>query len=84
MKNFQKKVYTYSVFYEESPEGGYVVSVPILPGCHTQGDTLKEAEKNICEAIELYLESLISHREPIPEEVKSFHGVVRVPLSISR
>ena len=48
---------SYSVFFEEAPEGGYVVSVPALPGCHTQGDTLEEAENNIKEAIEVYLES---------------------------
>lgn len=35
---------------------GYDVSVPGLPGCHSQGDTEKEALENIKEAIELYLE----------------------------
>jgi hypothetical protein len=34
---------SFSVFYEETPEGGYVAFVPALPGCHTQGDTLEEA-----------------------------------------
>lgn len=48
---------SYSVFFEEAPEGGYVVSVPTFPGCHTQGDTLEEAENNIKEAIEVYSES---------------------------
>lgn len=67
-----KKIYSYSVFYEASPEGGYVVFVPALPGCHTQGETLEEAEKNVKEAIRLYLESLTAHKEPIHEEIKSF------------
>jgi antitoxin HicB len=49
---------SYSVFYGHAPEGGYVVSVPALPGCHTQGETLEEAERNVKEAIGLYLESL--------------------------
>ena len=73
-KNITKKVYSYSVFYEPAEEGGYVVRVPALPGCHTQGETLEEAEKNAKEAIELYIESLSAHNEPIPEERHSFHG----------
>jgi predicted RNase H-like HicB family nuclease len=37
-----------------------VASVPALPGCHTQGETLEETEKNITEAVELYVESLVA------------------------
>ena len=44
------------VIYEPSPEGGYTVYVPSLPGCVSEGDTLEEARRNIHEAIELYLE----------------------------
>lgn len=44
-----------AIFTKEK-EGGYSVSVPALPGCHSQGDTFEEAQKNITEAIELYLE----------------------------
>ncbi|OGZ40303.1 MAG: hypothetical protein A3I20_00045, partial [Candidatus Portnoybacteria bacterium RIFCSPLOWO2_02_FULL_40_15] len=68
MRKTNKKIYSYSVFYEAVLEGGYVVFAPALPGCHSQGETLEEAEKNIKEAIEVYLESLADHREPIPEE----------------
>ena len=73
MRKTNKKIYSYSVFYEAVLEGGYVVFAPALPGCHSQGETLEEAEKNIKEAIEVYLESLADHREPIPEEINSFH-----------
>lgn len=71
--------FSYSVFYEEAPEGGYVASVPALSGCHTQGETLEEAERNVIEAIALYLESLAAHGEPIPHERRSFQGRVTVP-----
>ena len=37
--------------------GGYSVSVPALPGCHSEGDTLEEALANIREAAELWLEA---------------------------
>jgi predicted RNase H-like HicB family nuclease len=36
--------------------GGYSVSVPALPGCHSEGETLAEALANIREAAELWLE----------------------------
>ena len=36
--------------------GGYSVSVPALPGCHSEGETLEEALANIREAAELWLE----------------------------
>ena len=42
----------------EKDEFGYYAYCPELKGCHTQGDTLDEALKNIKEAVELYLETL--------------------------
>jgi len=32
-------------------DGGYNVSCPALPGCHSQGDTVEEAIENIIDAI---------------------------------
>ncbi|OGD66179.1 antitoxin HicB [Candidatus Berkelbacteria bacterium RIFCSPHIGHO2_12_FULL_36_9] len=72
------KTYQYSVYYEADPEGGYVASVPALPGCRSQGETLEEVEANIKEAIEVYLESLKAHREDIPEEIRSFQGRISI------
>jgi len=83
MKGTNRKVFSYSVFYEAAREGGYVAFVPALPGCHTQGETLEETERNVREAIELYLESLTAHRESIPEQGRSFQSTIRIPLSLS-
>ena len=80
MKRKMAREFAYSVFYEQAPEGGYVGTVPALPGCHTQGETLEETERNIKEAIALYLESLTEHGEAIPEEGPSFQGRVTVPV----
>jgi predicted RNase H-like HicB family nuclease len=44
------------VILEPSEEGGYTATVPVLPGCISEGDTKEEALANIREAIELYLE----------------------------
>jgi len=53
------------VVFEPSDEGGYTVSVPALPGCISEGDTLEEARWNIREAIALYLEPA---EEPVVPE----------------
>lgn len=42
------------------PDGGFVVEVPSLPGCYSQGETEAEALANIREAIELHIESMIA------------------------
>ncbi len=49
-------------------DGYYVVNVPALPGCFTQGKTKKEALINIKEAITAYIESLKKHNEKIPRD----------------
>lgn len=43
---------TLKAVIHEAEEGGFWAEVPALPGCFTQGDTLKELEANIHEAIE--------------------------------
>ncbi len=48
-------------------EGGYTVIVPALPGCVSYGETAEDAARNAREAIELHLENLAAHREPIPK-----------------
>ena len=45
----------YTVVIDESDEG-FAVSVPGLPGCHSQGATEEEAVANIKDAIREYLE----------------------------
>ncbi|MBI4322195.1 MAG: type II toxin-antitoxin system HicB family antitoxin [Chloroflexi bacterium] len=56
------------ILHPEPEDGGYSVSVPTLPGCYTQGETLEEAIANAKEAIQVYVESLIADGEPVPEE----------------
>jgi len=51
-------MYEFNVAITEEESGGYVAFVPALPGCHTQGDTLRELVDNVKEAVELCLEAL--------------------------
>jgi len=59
----------YTVVLEQEEDGGYVVSVPALPGCVSQGDTGTDALNNIREAIELYIEDCRDAGDAVPTEV---------------
>lgn len=47
-----------AVVLEPSDEGGYTASVPTIPGCLSEGETLTEAIANIAAAIEEHLEAV--------------------------
>ena len=57
------------ILIPDTESGGYVVEVPSLPGCYSQGETREEALANIREAIALHIESMIAHGEEVPEDV---------------
>jgi predicted RNase H-like HicB family nuclease len=58
----------YTIILEKEADGGFVATVPALPGCVSQGDTREEVLKNIREAAELYIEDCIASGDPIPNE----------------
>ena len=58
----------YTIILEQEPDGGYVATVPALPGCVSQGDTRDEVRKNIREAADLYIEDCIAAGDPVPTE----------------
>ena len=68
----------YRVLIEPDEDGVFVVEVPALPGCISQGQTREEGLRNIQEAIAVYLESLEAHGEPIPPSIQE--EVVEVPV----
>ena len=57
----------FDVVLESAEEGGFVVSVPDLPGCWTQGETRDEALANAKEAIAAYLDALNELGRPLPK-----------------
>ena len=61
----------YTVVLEREADGGYVVSVPVLPGCVSQGNTRAEALENIREAIDLYIEDCRDAGDPVPTQADS-------------
>lgn len=62
----------YPVVLHQS-EYGYDVHCPLLPGCHSQGDTVEEALENIKDAITTYLAM-------IAEEISGSLYEVEVPI----
>lgn len=77
----RKRVYSYQIHLIAEPEGGYTVVVPLLPGCVSYGETIEQATANAREAIELHLENLAAHHQPIPagqESVPVFATLVHV------
>ncbi len=64
------KTYTYTVHFEPAEEGGYVVTVPALPGCVTQGETYEEAVAMAEECIRGFVEALEKAGQPVPREVE--------------
>ena len=67
----QAKYLSYTVVFEPAEEGGYIVRVPALEGCVTQGDNLEEARTMARDAIEGYLAVLQEEGLPIPEDIDS-------------
>lgn len=67
-KTIKQVVYNYTAIFEPAAEGGYVVYIPALPGCATQGETFEEATEMAQDAIVGYLETLRDLKEEIPSE----------------
>ena len=80
------KTQTYTVHLEPAEEGGYVVTVPALPGCITQGETYEEALAMAEDCIRGFLEALVKAGQPIPREVEQprpVEALVQVELPAS-
>ncbi|MCY4513459.1 MAG: type II toxin-antitoxin system HicB family antitoxin [Bdellovibrionales bacterium] len=56
------------IIIKPGEDGFWLAECPSLPGCISQGQSKKEAIKNIQEAVEGYIEVLQQDGEPIPED----------------
>jgi predicted RNase H-like HicB family nuclease len=50
----------------EPDAGGFSGSIPALPGCHTQGETLEEVRANLREAAEGWL--AVAHEDGLARD----------------
>lgn len=68
------KFYSFAVVVEKEPEDeGYLAYSPTLPGCFSNGKTIEDARRNIREAIQQHIESLLSHGQPVPQSDRIVH-----------
>jgi predicted RNase H-like HicB family nuclease len=68
---------SYKVRYELDETGWWVATIPALPGCHSQGRTIEQAEERIREALALF----------VPEKVAASADLaadIRLPLAAKR
>jgi predicted RNase H-like HicB family nuclease len=64
----------YVAMYERDPESdAWLVQIKGIPGCHTYGRTLRQAETRICEALAAWLDrdpDLLEIRSEWPPDLK--------------
>lgn len=70
-------------------EGGYVVEIPDLPGCISQGETMEDALKMIQDAKITWIESALEDGIEIPEPARGTEDYsgklnIRIPRSLHR
>ena len=54
----------FKIVIQQDEDGRFNASCPELKGCHSFGDTVEDALKNIREAVELYLEDIPNESIP--------------------
>lgn len=55
-----------AIVRSEPDAGGYSASIPALPGCHTQGETLDQVRANLREAAEGWL--AVAHEDGLARD----------------
>ncbi|MBI5358246.1 type II toxin-antitoxin system HicB family antitoxin [Candidatus Amesbacteria bacterium] len=79
-KKIVQNVLKYNAVFEPCEEGGFVVTVPKLPGLVTEGDTFEKATEMARDAINGYILCMQEDGEPIPEPDEN---VFVAPISIN-
>jgi predicted RNase H-like HicB family nuclease len=68
------KFYSFQIVIEkEAEDEGYFAYTPNVPGCFSNGRTIEEAKRNIRQAIEQHLASMLAHRQPVPQNDRLVH-----------
>jgi predicted RNase H-like HicB family nuclease len=60
------KFCSFQIIIEKEPEDeGYFAYSPTLPGCFSNGKTIEETKRNIRQAIEQHLASMLAYSQAI-------------------
>lgn len=71
----------YSFLITKGTDNYYIATVPELPGVFTQAKELSDIFPRVKEAIEVYLETLESEKNIIPDGIK-FIGVNQIEMEV--
>ena len=69
--------------FQKSPDGGYFARIKGLK-CHSYGEDMIQASKNILEALESYIEASLEENIIIPEPLKEDKYTGRLSLRVSK
>ena len=61
------------VIEKEAEDEGYSAYSPSLPGCFSNGATIEDARRNMREAIQRHVASLLAHGEAVPRNERLVH-----------
>ena len=68
------RFFTFEIVIErEAEDEGYSAYSPSLPGCFSNGKTIEEAKRNIREAIQQHVATLLAHGQPVPQNERIVH-----------
>ena len=65
------QIYKLPLVFEPQPEGGYVVTCPILPELISEGDTVQEALQNANDALAAIVDALKRLNRPLPPALQA-------------
>ena len=78
----KQNILSYTVIFEPLEEGGYMVTVPALPGIVTQGDDLRDAREMAEDAIKCHLAGMLKDGDEIPIESESPTKIEKIEVHI--
>jgi predicted RNase H-like HicB family nuclease len=68
------KFYSFQIIIEKEPEDeGYFAYSPTVPGCFSNGKTIEETKRNIRQAVEQHLTSMVMHGQAVPQNDRLVH-----------
>jgi antitoxin HicB len=65
------QIYKLPLVLEPQPEGGYVVTCPLLPELITEGETVQEALQNANDALAAVVEAFKALKKPLPPALQA-------------
>lgn len=60
----------FHIRFQKAEEGGYIVSIPEMPGCVTQAESFSEGLEMIQDALRGLLHVALEHGDPVPEQFR--------------